>query len=69
MNHTKLVLQKIPVNACGVRDGLSGDMLVSSRRNLVFHIVLEKQFSESFVDVITVTLFVLCHYFYPSLCA
>ena len=29
MNHTKWVLQKYPVNACGVRDGLSVDMLVS----------------------------------------
>ena len=26
---------KYPVNACGMRDGLSGDMLASSRGNLV----------------------------------
>ena len=35
VNNAKWVLQKYPVNACAVRDGLSGDMLVSSRRSLV----------------------------------
>ena len=29
------MLQKYPVNACGVRDGLSGDMLASCQCNLV----------------------------------
>ena len=28
-------VQEYPVNACGMRDGLSWDMLVSSRHNLV----------------------------------
>ena len=32
------MLQKCPVNACDVRDGLSGDMLASSWRNLVANI-------------------------------
>ena len=36
MNQTKKVLQKYPVNACGMRDDLSGGMLVLSRRNLVY---------------------------------
>ena len=35
MNHTKWVLEKYPVNACGLRDDLSGDMFASSRRNFV----------------------------------
>ena len=35
MNHTKWVLQRYPVNAYGMRDGLIEDMLVSSQRNLV----------------------------------
>ena len=35
VNHKKWVLQKYPVNACGVRGGLCGDMLASSRRILV----------------------------------
>ena len=34
MNHTKWVLQKYQMNACGMTDGLSGDMLASSWRNL-----------------------------------
>ena len=29
------------MNACGVRDGLSGDMLASSQRNLVIWIFFE----------------------------
>ena len=36
MNDTKWVLQKYLVSACGVRDGLSGNMLASSQLNLVF---------------------------------
>ena len=34
-SHKMGAAKKYPVNACGVRDGLSGDMLASSRRNLV----------------------------------
>ena len=30
--------KKYPVNACGVRDGLSGDMLASSWYHLVFKV-------------------------------
>ena len=38
MNHTKWILQKkYPVNASGVTDGLSGDILASSRRNLIIN--------------------------------
>ena len=36
MNHTKWVLEKHPVNDCGLRDDLSGDMFASSRHNFVF---------------------------------
>ena len=36
VNHTKWVLQKYPVNACGVRDDLSGDMLMLSQNSLVY---------------------------------
>ena len=36
VNQTKWMLHKYPVNAYGVRDGLSGDMLTLSRRNLVY---------------------------------
>ena len=34
-SHKMGATKKYPVNASGVRDGLSGDMLVSSRHNLV----------------------------------
>ena len=33
--------KKYPVNASGVRDGLSGDMLASSRRYLVLLMILK----------------------------
>ena len=37
-NHTQNGCHKIyPMNNCGMREGLSRDMLVSSRHNLVVH--------------------------------
>ena len=35
VNHTKWVLQKYQLNACGVRDGMSGDMFALSLCNLI----------------------------------
>ena len=35
VNLTKWVLQKFLMNACGMRDGMSGDMLASTQHNLV----------------------------------
>ena len=35
-SHKIGVPKKYPVNACGMRDGLSGDMLALSRPNLVY---------------------------------
>ena len=34
------MLQKYPMNVCGMRDGPSGDMLASGRHNLIEYVII-----------------------------
>ena len=49
-SHKICATKKYPVNACGMRDGLSEDMLVSSRHNLVWVINFSVTFDRGMID-------------------